>query len=132
MIDRSSRDPLLKASSKGGIVIEAVPRDQIYMEHIPAVVGIQPYVLRSLLKQLALPKEVGDQFASVVRNAYELFRKEDAELVEINPLIVPKDGRVVAGDAKLVIDDNAEYRHPEHANLDHDRTPPEQEAHDTG
>src|SRR5437870_11921621 len=100
------------------------------MEHIAAVVGIQPYVLRSLLKQLALPKEIGDQFASVVRNAYDLFRKEDAELVEINPLVVTKDGRVVAGDAKLVIDDNAEYRHPEYANLDQDRTPLEQGAHD--
>src|SRR2546429_1213737 len=131
-IDRSAREPLLMASAKGGIDIEAVPRDQIYMEHIPAVVGIQPYVLRSLVKQLALPKEIGDQFASVVRNAYDLFRKEDAELVEINPLVVTKDGRVVAGDAKLVIDDNAEYRHPEYANLDQDRTPLEQEAHDKG
>ncbi|HEX9567087.1 MAG TPA: ADP-forming succinate--CoA ligase subunit beta [Thermoplasmata archaeon] len=131
-IDRSTREPLLMASAKGGIDIEAVPHDQIYMERIPAVVGIQPYVLRSLLKQLGLPKEIGDQFASVVRNAYDLFRKEDAELVEINPLVVTKGGRVVAGDAKLVIDDNAEYRHPEYANLDQDRTPLEQEAHDKG
>src|SRR5439155_10326708 len=83
-IDRSAREALLMASAKGGIDIEAVPRDQIYMEHIPAAVGIQPYVLRSLAKQLALPKEIGDQFGSVVRNAYDLFRKEDAELVEIN------------------------------------------------
>src|SRR5207247_7357642 len=44
-----------------------------------------------------------------------------------HPLVVTKDGRVVAGDAKLVIDDNAEYRHPEYANLDQDRTPLEQE-----
>jgi len=131
-IDRSVREPLLMASAMGGIDIEAVSRDQIYMEHIPAVVGIQPYVLRSLLKQLAFPTEIGDQLASVVRNAYDLFRKEDAELVEINPLVVTKDGRVVAGDAKLVIDDNAEYRHPEYANLDQDRTPLEQEAHDKG
>src|SRR5438034_339869 len=131
-IDRSAREPLLMASGKGGIDIEAVPHDQIYMEHIPAVIGIQPYVLRSLLKELALPKELGDQVGSVVRNAYDLFRKEDAELVEINPLVVTKDGRVVAGAAKLVIDDNAEYRHPEYANLDQDRTPLEQEAHDKG
>src|SRR5437867_4555789 len=131
-IDRSAREPLFMASGKGGIDIEAVPHDQIYMEHIPAVVGIQPYVLRSLLKELALPKELGDQVGSVVRNAYDLFRKEDAELVEINPLVVTKDGRVVAGDAKLVIDDNAEYRHPEYANLDQDRTPLEQEAHEKG
>src|SRR5207245_10108812 len=114
-IDRSSRNPQLMARTKAGVNIESVPRDQIYMEHIPAVVGIQPYVLRSLLKQLALPKEIGDQLASVVRNAYELFRKEDAELVEINPLIVPRDGRGVAGDANLVIADNSESRRAEAA-----------------
>src|SRR5207247_8646413 len=64
--------------------------------------------------------------------ASALCRKEDAGLVEFNPLIVTGDGRVIAGDAKLVIDDNAEYRHPEYANLDQDRTPLEQEAHDKG
>src|SRR3989442_11773263 len=111
------------ASAKGGIDIEAVPPDQIYMEHIPAVVGIQPYVLRSLLKQLALPKEIGDQFASVVRNAYDLFRKEDAELVEINPLVVTKGGRVAAGAPNLAINANAENRHPKYANLNRNRPP---------
>lgn len=131
-IDRSAREPLLMASAMGGMEIEAVPREQIYMEHIPAVVGLQPYVLRTLLRFLALPSEVGNQVAAVVRSAYELFRKEDAELVEINPLAITKAGRVVAGDSKLVIDDNAEYRHPEYANLDQDRTPLEQEAHDKG
>src|SRR2546428_5925317 len=94
--------------------------------------GMQPYVIRSLLEQLALSQEVGEQIASVVRQVYDLFRKEDAELVEINPLVVTKAGGVVAGDAKLVIDDNAEYRHPEYAHLDQDRTPLEQEAHDKG
>src|SRR3989442_83242 len=131
-IDRSAREPLLMASAMGGIDIEAVPHDRIYMEHVPTVVGIQPYLIRSLLKQLALSQEVGEQIASVVRQVYDLFRKEDAELVEINPLVVTKAGGVVAGDAKLVIDDNAEYRHPEYANLDQDRTPLEQEAHDKG
>jgi succinyl-CoA synthetase beta subunit len=52
--------------------------------------------------------------------------------VEINPLAVLTDGRVVAGDAKLVVDDNAEYRHPDYAALDQDRTPLEEEAHDKG
>ena len=131
-IDRSAREPLLMASAMGGIDIEAVPHDRIYMEHVPTAVGIQPYLVRSLLKELALTKDVGEQIASVVRNAYDLFRKEDAELVEINPLVVTKAGGVIAGDAKLVIDDNAEYRHPEYANLDQDRTPLEQEAHDKG
>ena len=115
-IDRSAREPLFMASGKGGIDIEAVPHDQIYMEHIPAVIGIQPYVLRSLLKELALPKELGDQVGSVVRNAYDLFRKEDAELVEINPLCLVETAggkeAVMALDAKMGLDDNALYRHP--------------------
>ena len=131
-IDRSAREPLLMASSMGGLEIEAVPRDQLFMEHVPAVVGIQPYVLRGLTKQLGLPAVIGDQVAAIVRQCYDVFRKEDAELVEINPLVVTKAGKVIAGDAKLVIDDNAEYRHPEYAKLDQDRTPLEQEAHDKG
>src|SRR5881392_332910 len=110
-IDRSAREPLLMA---------------------PAMGGLQPYVVRSLLRGLALDKDIGEQVAAVVRHAYDLFRKEDAELVEINPLVVTDEGRVVAGDAKLVVDDNAEYRHPEYAGLDQDRTPLEQEAHDKG
>jgi len=131
-IDRSAREPLLMATGMGGMEVEDVPRDQLYMEHIPAMAGLQPYVLRSMLAKLALPKEVGSQVATIARQGYELFRKEDAELVEINPLIVTEDGRVIAGDAKLVIDDNAEYRHPEYENLDQDRTPLEEEAHDKG
>src|SRR6266702_4618596 len=115
-----------------GMDIETVLRDQIFMEHVPTMAGLQPYVLRTMLSFLGLPKETGGQVADIVRRSYELFRKEDAELVEINPLAVTRDGRVIAGDAKLVIDDNAEYRHSEYANLDQDRTPLEQEAHEKG
>lgn len=131
-IDRAAREALLIASAVGGMDIEAVPHDQIFMEHVPVLVGPQPYVWRALLRTLALPKATGDQIAGIARRGYALFRKEDAELVEINPLVVTKDGAVVAGDAKLVIDDNAEYRHPEYATLDQDRTPLEEEAHEKG
>ncbi len=131
-IDRSAREPMLMASATGGMEIETVLRDQIFMEHVPTMAGLQPYVLRTMLSFLGLPKETGGQVADIVRRSYELFRKEDAELVEINPLAVTRDGRVIAGDAKIVIDDNAEYRHPEYVNLDQDRTPLEQEAHEKG
>ena len=131
-IDRSAREPLLMATAMGGVEVEDVPQEQLYLEHIPAMVGVLPYVQRSMLAALRVPKEVGVQVASIARSAYDLFRKEDAELVEINPLVVTKDGRVVAGDAKLVIDDNAEYRHLEYAGLDQDRTPLEEEAHEKG
>src|SRR5438132_8983033 len=119
-IDRSAREPLLMATAKGGIDVEEVPREDLLMEHIPAMVGLQPYVVRSLLRGLALDKDIGEQVAVVVYHAYDLFRKEDAELVEINPLVVTDEGRVVAGDAKLVVADKAEYRHPEYAGLDQD------------
>src|SRR3989442_3073366 len=131
-IDRSAREALLIASALGGVEIEAVPHDQIFMEQVPVLVGPQPYIWRALLRKLALPKEIGDQIVDIAWKAYNLFRKEDAELVEINPLAVTRDGRVVAGDAKLVVDDNAEYRHPEYATLDQDRTPLEEEAHAKG
>src|SRR5437879_9900639 len=83
------------ATANGGIDVEEVPREDLLMEHIPAMVGLQPYVVRSLLRGLALDNGIGEQVAAVVRRAYDLFRKEDAELVEINPLVVTEEGRVV-------------------------------------
>src|SRR3989454_1100281 len=131
-IDRSARAPLLMASATGGMEIESVPEGSIFQIHVPPLVGFQPYILRALAKKLALPKEIAAQVSDIARKAFALFEREDAELVEINPLAVLKDGRVIAGDAKLVIDDNAEYRHPEYADLPQDRTPLEEEAHDKG
>src|SRR5437762_6160928 len=121
-IDRSAREPLLMTTAMGGMDVEEVPREALLMEHIPAMVGLQPYVVRSLLRGLALDKDIGEQVAAVVRHAYDLFRKEDAERVEINPLVVTDEGRGVAGHAKLVVDDHAGYRHPGAAGRDEGRT----------
>jgi succinyl-CoA synthetase beta subunit len=131
-IDRSAREPLLMASGMGGVDIESVPRDRIVMEHVPTMIGIQPYLLRTLRSELNLSKEPGDLVADIVRRAWALFRAEDAELVEINPLALTRDGRVLAADAKLVVDDNAGYRHPDYAAMDQGRTPLEEEAHEKG
>ena len=131
-IDRSARAPLVIASATGGMEIESVAENDIFRIHVPPLVGLQPYVLRALTKWLAVPKDVAAQVSDIARRAFALFEGEDAELVEINPLAVLKDGRVMAGDAKLIVDDNAEYRHPEYADLPQDRTPLEEEAHDKG
>ena len=131
-IDRSARAPLLMASATGGMDIESVPPKKIVRVHIPPLVGMQPYISRNLSRSLGLPKEVAKQVSDIAGKMHALFRGEDAELVEINPLAVLKDGRVIAGDAKLIVDDNAEYRHPEYADLPQDRTPLEQEAHEKG
>src|SRR3972149_390848 len=131
-IARPARAPLLMASATGGMEVEAVPERSIFRIHIPPLIGLQPYVLRALAKKLGLPKGTASQGSDIARKAFALFEDEDAELVEINPLAVLKDGRVMAGGAKLVVDDNAEYRHPEYAELPQDRTPLEEEAHDKG
>ncbi len=131
-IDRSAREPLLMASAMGGIEIESVPREHLIMEHVPATLGIQPYLLRRIRTQLSLSEGVGTQVTDIARKAFEMFRREDAELVEINPLVVARDGRVFAGDAKLIVDDNAEYRHPDYALMDQGRTDLEEEAHGKG
>ena len=131
-IDRSARAPLLMASATGGMEIESVPADKIFRIHVPPLVGLQPYVLRGLAKKLGLPKDVATQVSDIARKAFALFEGEDAELVEINPLAVLKDGRVMAGDAKLIVDDNAEYRHKEYEGLPQDRTALEEEAHEKG
>src|SRR3990172_8219198 len=99
-IDRSAREVLLIASAAGGMEIEAVPKDQIYMEHIPTLVGIQPYVLRSLVRFLGISGNLGEQVADIARRAYRLFREEDAELVEINRPAVTRGGRGVAKEDK--------------------------------
>src|SRR5213078_4476337 len=84
-IDRSAREPLLMTTAMGGMDVEDVPREDLFMEHVPAMIGLQPYILRSLAGDRGdllgdIPLE---QVASIARRAYELFRKEDAELVEI-------------------------------------------------
>ena len=127
-IDRSAREPLLMASARGGIDIEAVPDEDLLKIHVPALVGMQPYVRRALRGALRLPKETSKQVEGIADKVYALFREEDAELVEINPLVVLKDGRVVAADAKVIIEDNALYRHREYQDLEQDLTPLEKEA----
>jgi succinyl-CoA synthetase beta subunit len=131
-IDRAARAPLLMASRAGGVDIESLPESEMFREPIPPSLGILPYLHRAMRRQLRLEKEVAAQVESVAAKAYTLFRGEDAELVEINPLAVLKDGRVVAADAKVTIDDSALYRQKEHEGVDQDRTPLEQEAHEKG
>ncbi len=131
-LDRSARAPLLMASPDGGIDIEEVPEERILKCHIPPLVGIQPYVLRRLQRIMGLPKDLGESLTGIAKSLYRLFKGEDAELAEINPLVVTSDGRLVAGDAKLILEDNALYRHPEYKGMEQDVTPLEKEANEKG
>jgi succinyl-CoA synthetase beta subunit len=131
-LDRSKRMPLIMASASGGMDIESVPDNEIFKEWVNPLIGIQSFSIRSIVSKLKLDKEAGKGVAQVLSKLYKLFREYDCELVEINPLIIAKDGTVMALDSKVNINDDAMYRHtdiePELVEL----TPLEQDAKEKG
>ena len=127
-IDRSRRGLLLMASASGGMDIESVAEDKILMLSMDPLIGYQGFIGRRVSGFLKLGKEQGTQVADIVRRLYTLMVSEDAELAEINPLVVTKDGKVVAGDAKVTIDSDALFRHKEYEGLEEDLTPLEAKA----
>ena len=129
-IDRSKRGLLLMASASGGMDIESVPEDKILMLPVDPLIGYQDFVGRRVAGFLKLGKEQGAQVADIVKRLCELMTSEDAELAEINPLVVTKDGRVVAGDGKVTIDSDALFRHKEYEGLEEDLTALEAKAKD--
>jgi succinyl-CoA synthetase beta subunit len=126
VVDREKRRIAVMASTEGGVEIEKVAAetpDKILTEHIDPVVGLSGYQARKLAYGLELgkgspkPKETIKQFGATLGRLVQLFEKEDCSLCEVNPLIVTKQGDVVALDSKLNFDDNAADRHPEWSEL---------------
>ena len=117
VVDREARRVAIMASREGGMDIEEVAAhtpEKIVTLTIDPVVGMAGYQARQLAYALGLPafgKNTVSQFVKLCNSLYELFTKEDCSLLEINPLIVTKQGDVVALDAKINFDDNAEFRH---------------------
>ena len=110
LIDRSISRPSFLASTEGGVDIEAVAAktpQRIFREPIDPAVGMQPFQARKIAYSLGL----GADAIPFLLNVYRAFLETDASLIEINPLIVTGDGRVLALDAKMTFDDNALYRH---------------------
>ncbi len=131
-LDRSKRMSLIMASGEGGMDIESVPDEKIFKEWVNPLIGIQSFHIRGIVSKLGLEKEEGKEVAKVISKIYKLFREYDCELVEINPLIIKKDGGVMALDSKVNINDDAMYRHtdiePEVVEL----TPLEKDAKEKG
>ena len=121
VLDRSYRLPLLMASQKGGMDIESVPDNLIIKEWVNPLIGIQPYHTRRILNGLQVDGEIGKEISRVVSRLYQIFRSYDCELVEINPLVQTKNNAIIALDAKVIINDDALFRHsdfvPEHVEL---------------
>lgn len=138
LVDRETRKPAVIASTEGGMDIEEVAEkhpEKIITVHVDPLIGLAPFQARQLAFALELTdKKTMKAFGKLITRLYDCFRKEDASMVEINPLVVTGDGDVIALDAKMSCDDNAAWRHPEWAEL-RDKTeedPTELEAKEAG
>lgn len=126
-LDRTLRLPILLTSAKGGVEIESVPDEQILRQPIHPFAGLAQYEKRRAAAFLGLTGGPAKSLGPLLDSLWAAFNGEDAELVEINPLAVVGD-RVIALDAKVVIEDDATFRHPEYAEVRDDRTPLEEIA----
>ena len=114
LVDRGSGKVILMGSAAGGMEIEEVAKDHpesILQETINPVVGLQPYQARKIAFGLGLPGEVATHAVPFLQALYRAFMDTDASMLEINPVVVTGDGRLVALDAKMTLDDNGLFRH---------------------
>jgi len=124
LLDRSNRTFLVMASVAGGMDIEEVAHtapEKLAKVPVSAVDGISLAKAKEIVTQAKFPTDVAEQVADVLVKLWETFQSEDATLVEVNPLVKTEDGRVVALDGKVTLDENADFRQPDHeALVDHD------------
>ena len=116
VIDRAKESPVVMASTEGGVEIEKVAAERpelIFKEWVDPAVGFQGFQGRKLAFQLGLAGETHKQAVKFISGLYKAFQASDASLAEINPLLVTKQGQVLALDAKMNFDDNAIPRHPD-------------------
>jgi succinyl-CoA synthetase beta subunit len=126
-LDRALRLPVLITSAQGGVEIESVDDSSIDRQAVDPFPGLTSYEKRRAAKVLGLSGDAGKALDRLLDSLWKLFNAEDAELVEINPLAVVGEG-LVALDAKVIIEDDAAFRHPEYLEIRDDRTPLEEIA----
>ena len=120
LVDRAVGAPVFMASAAGGMEIEEVAKSNpgaIIRQRIDPAAGFQPYHARKLAFGLGLPAEMVGTAVQFFQSVYRAFLELDASLLEINPLIVTGDGKLIALDAKVQLDDNAMFRHPDYKDL---------------
>ncbi|MEJ7902230.1 MAG: ADP-forming succinate--CoA ligase subunit beta [Thermomicrobiales bacterium] len=114
VLDRPNRQVLVMASAEGGVDIEEVARERpekIIRRLGDPALGFHPYQAREVAFALGLPADKVNGFAAIAQQLYSAYIKEDATLVEVNPLILTEEGDWLALDSKMSFDDNALYRH---------------------
>jgi len=128
LLDRAARSFLVMASVAGGMDIEEVAHktpEKLARVHIDVNVGLSKEKAVEIIKQGGFPADVIEKVADVLVLLWKTFRESDATLVEVNPLVKTSDGRIIALDGKVTLDDNSAFRHPDHeALIDHAATNP--------
>jgi succinyl-CoA synthetase beta subunit len=120
VFDRSAKRPLIMLSTQGGMDIEEVADtnpDAIARLHVDPLLGFQDFHARRLAFEAGVDADIVRPLGSLLAKLYDAFVKEEAMLVEVNPLIVTPDRKVAALDAKVTLDDNSLFRHPDNAAL---------------
>ncbi len=118
--DRAAKKPVMIASAAGGVDIEEVAAttpEKIVKVHIDPLLGLRDYQARDIAASIDLPRELWRDFGKIASGLWQAYLDTDASLAEINPLVITKDKRLVALDGKMMIDDNALFRHSKLADI---------------
>jgi succinyl-CoA synthetase beta subunit len=137
ILDRGRRRVIVMASSEGGVDIEEVAArtpEKIIQAIVDPCLGLKDYQARDLASGIGLPRELMGSFAQICQGLYDAFVGSDADLAEINPLAIVGDGKLIALDGKMVLDDSGLYRHPDLAAMrdEDEETPEERRAREAG
>src|SRR5215210_3323532 len=117
VFDRSAKKPMAMLSKMGGMEVEDADPDAMRMLHVDPLLGVQDFHGRRLAFESGIAEDVIRPVGAMMAKLYDVFVREDATLVEVNPLLITKSREVVALDAKVTVDDNALYRHPDVAEM---------------
>ena len=132
VLDRLNRCPVILATAMGGMEVEDVPPDKMFKAPIDPLVGLRPYHLREMSAFLAFPKDIAVQIEGIVETLWKIYRELDCTLIEVNPTAITPKGEVYCADAKVVIDNDALFRHAEFTHEPEDIPPLEAKAKEEG
>jgi succinyl-CoA synthetase beta subunit len=114
-IDHQQAETLIIASAEGGVNIEQVAQvapEKIAMVRVNPLLGLRDFQARNLAAEIEIPRMLWRSFTMIALGLYQAYQTLDATLAEINPLVLTTEGRLMALDGKIIIDDNALFRHP--------------------
>ena len=130
-VDGRMKKPVLIASKSGGMEIEEVPEDEIFKLPIDPLIGLRNYHANLTAQKLGLAGDLREQFSSLLATLYQIFQEYEAELLEINPLVISA-GKLFAADGKMTVDDDARFRWPADLPFNEEKTLLEKKAEQIG